>query len=188
MHPLISLAKSAVENYIKEEKIIEPPRSLPVKFYERKAGAFVTIEKDGQLRACIGTYLPTRPNIAQEVIRNAIAAAKEDYRFGPIQPAELPYLSYTIYILAYPEPVKNQKELNHEKFGIIVKTGPLAFPNKKNAVFDGIAPYKTGLLLPDLPGIDTAEKQLSLACQKGGIDPEKEKIFIYRFSAEKYHE
>jgi len=188
MHPLVFLAKSAVENYVKEEKIIEPPDSLPVKFYERKTGIFVTIEKDGRLRGCVGTYLPTRPNIAQEVIRNAIAAAKEDYRFGPIQSAELPRLSYTVYILTYPEPVKNKRELNPERFGIIVKTGPLAFPNEKNTVFDGITPYKTGLLLPDLSGIDTPEKQISLACQKGGIDPEKEKIFIYRFAAEKHHE
>ena len=103
MHPLVALAKSAVENYVKEEKIIEPPSNLPVKFYERKAGVFVTIEKDEQLRGCIGTYLPTRPSIAQELIRNAIAAAKEDYRFGPIQPAELPLLSYTVYVLAYPD-------------------------------------------------------------------------------------
>ena len=52
-------------------------------------------------------------------------------------------------------------------------------------VFDGKTPFKAGLLLPDLEGIDTIEKQISIACQKGGINPEKEKIIIYRFSVEK---
>jgi AmmeMemoRadiSam system protein A len=186
MNSLVSLVKQAVENFIKEGKVIEPPGDLPEEFLKRKAGTFVTIEKDGELRGCIGTYLPTRVNIAEEVIRNSIAAATEDYRFGPIKKGELPCLSYTVYILSYPEPVKNKKELNPKKFGIIVKTGPFTYPNKENVVFNGVVPYKAGLLLPDLKGVDTVEKQLSIACQKGGIDPEKEKIFIYRFTVEKY--
>jgi AmmeMemoRadiSam system protein A len=185
MHPLVNLAKLAVENYIKEGKLLEPPDNLPAEFYEKMSGVFVTIEKEGQLRACIGTYLPTRPDIARELIYNAVAAASEDYRFGPIQPAELAHLSYTVYILSYPEPIEDNKALNPQKFGVIVKTGPL---DPKNKTFDGITSYKTGLLLPNLPGIDTAEKQISIACQKAGINPQKEKIFIYRFTAEKYHE
>jgi len=40
--------------------------------------------------------------------------------------------------------------------------------------------------LPDLPGVDSAEKQFIIACDKGQIDPEKEKVFIYRFTVEKY--
>jgi uncharacterized protein (TIGR00296 family) len=154
----------------------------------------VTIEKSGELRGCIGTYLPTRINIAEEIIRNAISAANEDYRFGPIKIEELPELSYTVYILSYPEPVKNISELDPKKFGIIVKTGPFTFPNdstsssqaEKEVVFDGVVPYKTGLLLPDLEGVDTVEQQISIACHKAGINPTEEKIFIYRFTVEKH--
>ena len=186
MHPLVLLAKSAVENYVREEKFISPPQDLPEEFLKRRAGTFVTIEKNGELRGCIGTYLPTRINVAEEIIHNAISAATEDYRFGPIQKEELSFLSYVVYILSYPEPVKDIKELDPKKFGIIVKTGPFTFPNEKEVVFDGVIPYKTGLLLPDLEGVDTIEKQLSIACQKGGIDPQREKIFIYKFTVEKY--
>jgi len=185
MNHHILLAKKAVENYVKERKIISPPNNLPEEFYRKKAGTFVTIEKNGQLRGCIGTYLPTRPNIAEEIIRNAIAAATEDYRFGPIRKEELPHLSYTVYILSEPELVKDLKELNPKKFGIIVKTNPLVYPNE-NVVFDDHFPFKSGLLLPDLPGVDSVEKQFLIACQKGGIDPAKEKVVIYRFSVEKY--
>jgi AmmeMemoRadiSam system protein A len=183
MNQYVLLAKKATENYVKEGKIIEPAKDLPEKFLIKKAGTFVTIEKNGNLRGaprgerkralrgCIGTYLPTKENIAQEIIYNAIAAASEDYRFGPIQPEELPFLSYTVYILGKPKSIKNIKELNPKKYGIIVKSG-----------------NKSGLLLPDLEGINTAEQQISIACAKAGIDPQNEKITIYKFTTEKYAE
>jgi len=189
---LVDLAKQTVEVYIKESKVIDVPNDLPREFLKRKAGTFVTIEKDSELRGCIGTYLPTRINIAEEIIRNAIAAASEDYRFGPIKIEELPYLSYTVYILSYPEPVKDLKTLDPKKFGIIVKTRPI-FSSKNlgrqaedDVVFNGHMVAKSGLLLPDLEGVDTIEKQISIACQKGGIDSTREKIFIYKFTVEKY--
>lgn len=212
MNPLVLLAKQAVENFIKEGKIVEPPEDLPEEFLKRRAGTFVSIfqstretdaKQEGEtdakkklrglprsepevlLRGCIGTYLPTRDNIAKEIIHNAIAAATEDYRFGPIQKEELPYLTYTVYILSEPELVKDISELDPKKFGIIVKTVPI-LPSKTDVVFNGHIPYKSGLLLPDLEGIDSVEKQIAIACQKGGINPEKEKIFIYKFTVEKY--
>jgi len=183
---LIELAKEAIENYIQDRKIIFPPESLSKEFFEKKSGTFVTIEKNGELRGCIGTYLPTRKNIAEEVIHNAIAAAIEDYRFGPIQKEELPYLSYAVYILSQPELVKDiKKELNPKKFGIIVKTAPIAYSDT-DVVFNGHFVAKAGLLLPDLKGVDTIEQQILIACKKGGIDPKREKILIYKFTVEKY--
>jgi len=185
MHPLVSLAKSAVENYIKEGKIISPPKDFPEEFLERRAGTFVSIEKNGNLRGCIGTYLPTRISIAEETIRNSIAATTEDYRFGPVEKDELNSLTYTVYILSWPEPVRDIKELDPKKYGIIVKTFPIAYPDQ-DVVFNGHVVPKSGLLLPDLEGIDTIEKQISIACQKGGIDLKREKILIYKFTVEKY--
>jgi len=201
MNPHILLAKKAVENYIEEKRIILPLENLPKEFLTKKSGTFVTIEKKGQLRGCIGTYLATKENIAQEIIHNSIAAAIEDYRFGPIRKQELPHLSYTVYILSKPElviesnPVKwaspkirkiLSDRVNPKKYGIIVKTVPISYPNSTDAVFNDHLPSKTGLLLPDLEGVDTVEKQIFIACQKGGINPEREKIMIYKFSVEKY--
>lgn len=179
MHELVKLAKEAVENYIKERRIISVPEDFPKEFLIRKAGVFVTIEKNGNLRGCIGTYLPTRKNIVEEVIYNAIAAATEDYRFGPVEKEEIPSLSYTVYILSEPNLVTDIKELDPKKYGIIIKTVPISD-------FNGHFIAKTGLLLPDLEGVDTIEKQISIACQKAEIDPFKEKILIYKFTVEKY--
>lgn len=185
MNTYILLAKSAVENYIKEKKIILPSKNLPKEFFTKKSGVFVTIEKESQLRGCIGTYLPTKENIAKEIISNAIAAATEDYRFGLIQKEEFSELSYTVYILNKPELIKDIKELNPKKYGIIVKTMPISYP-ETDVMFNGHAAPKSGLLLPDLEGIDTSEKQISIACQKAGIEPGREKIIIYKFTVEKY--
>ena len=172
MHTLIVLVKKIVEAYIKEEKIIKAEDNLIKEFSEKKAGVFITIEKNKNLRGCIGTYLPTRDNIIEEIIQNAISAATEDYRFGPIQENELPFLSYTVSILEKPELIKNRKELNPKEYGIIIKT--LNYPPK------------SALLLPDLEGIDTIEKQISITCQKGNIDQLKEEIIIYKFRIKKY--
>ncbi len=169
MNFLVLLAKNTVENYIEKGEIISLPENLPEEFLIKKSGVFITIMKNKELRGCVGTYLPTKKNIAEEIIANAIAAATEDYRFGLIQKEELPELSYMVYILNKPELVKDIKELNPKKYGIIVKSGP-----------------RTGLLLPDLEGIKTTEKQVSIACQKAGIDPAQEKILIYKFTVENY--
>ena len=193
MHPLVLLAKLAVENYIKNGKIIDSFEGLPEEslkeFSKERSGVFVTIEQSENnkkaLRGCIGTYLPIQDNVLKEVIYNAISAATEDYRFYPIKKEELPFLFYTVYILSKPEEVKNLKELNPKKYGIIVKTVPI---NKGgDVVFNGHMALKSGLLLPDLPGVDTVEKQISICCRKGGIDPEKEKIVIYKFTVKKYN-
>ncbi len=185
MNYYVLLVKEALENYIKEGKIITPANDLPKEFFQRKAGVFVTIKKNNKLRGCIGTYLPTKKNIAEEIIHNAIAAAAEDYRFGPIQPAELPLLSYEVSILSEPKSVKDIKELNPKKFGIIVKSQGFSSPD---VIFNPApTPYqKTGLLLPDLEGINTIDKQVSIVCQKAGINPKTEKISIYKFTVEKY--
>jgi len=169
MNQYIQLAKSAVEKCIKEGEVIEIPQNLPAKFTHKRAGVFVTIENNNQLRGCIGTYLPTTKNIAQELIRNAIAAATEDSRFDPITKEELAHLSYTVYILNPPEEIKDISELNPKKYGVLVKSG-----------------LKSGLLLPNLEGVENVDQQISIACQKAGIDPTKEKILIYKFTVEKH--
>jgi len=171
---LSKLARNAAEKYIRKGEVIKIPETAPEEFLKRKAGVFVTIEKNTNqgsvLRGCIGTYLPMRKNIAEETIYNAIAAAQEDPRFDPIREEEFRELFFTVSVLSEPELIKNLSELNPKKYGIIIKT----------------ASFKTGLLLPDLEGVDTVEKQISIACQKGGINPNKEAILIYRFTIEKY--
>ena len=171
MSPHIKLARLAVKSFVEKGEIISIPKNLPKELIEKRAGVFVTIKKQGKLKGCIGTYLPTKENIAQEIVRNAIAAAIEDDRFEPIEKEELSLLNYEVNILGKLELIKDISELDPKKYGIFVKT---------------ISGLKSGLLLPDLDGIDTIEQQIIIACQKGDIDPAKERMVIYRFTTKKY--
>ena len=169
MDKYIQLAKEAVEAYVSQDRKLEVPDGLPSEFLERKAGAFVTIYNGKDLRGCIGTFLATRDSLAQEIIDNAISACSRDNRFLPIMAEELPELSYEVSVLSEPEKVHDKNMLDAKKHGVIVKSG-----------------HKTGLLLPDLDGVDSVDDQIEIACQKAGIDPEREQIELYSFSVEKY--
>jgi len=191
---LVELAKNAVKVYLREGKKILPPEEFPEEFLKKKAGVFVSLHKvkNGQevLRGCIGTYLPTKENIALETIENAILAATEDPRFEPLMIEELPEIIFTVYILSSPHLVKEIKELDPKKFGIIVKSLPIKYKavRGKEVIFDGLSPEKTGILLPDLEGIDTIEDQILIACQKANIDPFSEDFLIYKFEVQKFTE
>lgn len=170
MDKYVQLAKQAIKGYVKNGKIISVPRNLSKELYTRQAGVFVTIHKNKNLRGCIGTYSPVQDNIAEEIIHNAVAACSSDPRFNPVATEELPFLEYEVSVLNKPELIKDIKKHDPEKHGIMV------------CCADG----RRGLLLPDLDGVDSTDKQLFIACQKGGIDPRSDKFQLYFFKAEKH--
>jgi len=167
MHPIAELAKMSVEAYVREEKTIAPPEPLPPEMAVQ-SGVFVCLKKGGELRGCIGTYLPSCASIAAEVITNAISAATKDPRFGPVTEDELESLSYTVDVLTCPEKVGDVKALDPRKYGVIVANG-----------------FRRGLLLPDLEGVDTVEEQVRITKMKAGILPH-ENVEIYRFEVIRY--
>ncbi len=170
MDQYTKLAKETIENYVKDKKVIKVPKGLPKEMTEKQAGVFVSLKKKGELRGCIGTFLPTQKNIAAEIINNAISAATQDLRFCPVEESELKDLEYSVDVLNKPEPIKSLKELDPKKYGIIVE-------NKFG--------YR-GLLLPNLEGVNDVETQLAIACDKAGIHYKKEPLYIERFTVERH--
>jgi AmmeMemoRadiSam system protein B/AmmeMemoRadiSam system protein A len=167
MSPLVSLAKEAVENYVKEGCVIPPPDELTPEM-KKSAGVFVSLHKFGQLRGCIGTFEPVQQNVAQEIIVNAISSATRDPRFPPVAANELKDLEYSVDVLTKPRALKNKERLDPKKYGVIVECG-----------------QRKGLLLPDLEGVDTVDQQIDICCQKAGIYPD-EPIKLYRFEVKRY--
>lgn len=165
----VQLARETIENYLRYGKVISPPDDLPPELKENQAGVFVSLKKFGSLRGCIGTFIPTQKNIAQEIIRNAISAAVEDPRFPPVSASELDDLTISVDILSPPEEVSDLAQLDPRKYGIIVNSG-----------------YRKGLLLPDLEGVDTVEQQIDIAKRKAGIHP-GEKVKLYRFEVKRFY-
>lgn len=168
--PYVRLARASAEYYIKNGKAL--PRSewpdLPEEMLKDKAGAFVSIHENGRLRGCIGTILPVRDNVAEEIVRNAVSASTEDPRFEPIRESELPWLEINVDVLSTPEPIDSEKELDPRRYGVIVTRG-----------------YKRGVLLPDLEGVDTVEDQISIAKQKAGIGRD-EPVELERFTVTRH--
>ncbi len=163
MDPYVNVAKNALEAFVREGKIIDVPDSLPDEMIRDSAGTFVSIKKHGELRGCIGTISPTMPNIAQEIIQNAISSGTQDPRFDAVDISELNSLTYSVDVLKKPEPVDSMEELDANRYGVIVRSG-----------------NRSGLLLPNLAGVDTPLEQISIALRKGGIDPKSE-FSIERF-------
>lgn len=166
----LDLAQKTVEEYVKTEKIISPSDNLPREMMTKRAGVFTSIHtKSGELRGCIGTFLPCQNCIAQEIIHNAICAATQDPRFPPITANELPNLTYSVDILSEPRPVPDISCLNPKAYGLIVSAA------------DG----RRGLLLPDLEGVETAEQQIEICKQKAGIS-EDEPVSFQTFTVERH--
>ena len=167
IHPLVRLARETVETYVKEGEVPPPPEELTPEMQE-KAGVFVSLHKLGGLRGCIGTFEPAAPNVAEEIIQNAISAATRDPRFPPVTPEELEHLDYSVDVLTAPEPVKDESRLDPKKYGVIVESGS-----------------RRGLLLPDLAGVDTVDYQIDICRQKAGIAP-GEPVKLYCFEVKRY--
>jgi len=165
---LVQLARAAIEAYVREGRVIRPPAELTEEM-KQKAGTFVSLHRHGELRGCIGTFSPVEPNVAQEIISNAISAATCDPRFYPVQPAELADLDISVDVLSPPEPVKDVSELDPRRYGVIVVAG-----------------RRRGLLLPDLEGVNTVEEQIDICRRKAGIGP-TEPVQLYRFTVQRYH-
>ena len=159
----VKLARASAEYYVKNKAVMKVPEWVSEELLSRKAGAFVSIHKFGYLRGCIGTILPTKKNLAEEIIRNAISAVSEDTRFDPVEEDELKWLDINVDVLSEPERIESEDQLDVKKYGVIVQNG-----------------YKRGLLLPDLEGVDNVEQQISIAMRKGGIAPGSD-IDLYRF-------
>lgn len=167
--PHVTLARQTIEAFVKEGKTLKVPDNLPPEFLSKRAGVFVSLKKHGMLRGCIGTIEPWQSNMAEEIIYNAISASTRDPRFNPVEPSEVDELEISVDVLQESEPVSNLSTLDAKKYGVIVRHG-----------------MRSGLLLPDLEGVDTPQEQISIARQKAGIRSD-EPVELFRFEVTRYY-
>lgn len=144
------------------------PENLSEDMYIKQSGVFVSIKREGMLRGCIGTMIPTKASIAEEIIDNTIQAATNDDRFSEISEAEFDDLEVSVDILSPLEKVKSIDELDIKKYGVVVSNDS-----------------KTGLLLPNLEGVNDENHQVEIVLEKAGIKAGEE-YRMYRFMAERH--
>jgi AmmeMemoRadiSam system protein A len=138
-------------------------------FFRRRAACFVSLKKHGELRGCIGTLEPAERDLAGEIARNARSAALHDPRFHRVRLDELDDLTCSVDVLS-PSESCAAADLDPATYGVIVA-----------------ADVRRGVLLPDLPGVDTVEEQVDIALQKAGIG-RAEAFTLERFTVARYHE
>ena len=177
---LVNLARRAITTYLTEGEIIKIPENVNPKM-KQNMGVFVTLNKENNLRGCIGYPEPVMPLI-NAVVDAAISASIRDPRFNPVTPEELDTIQVEVSVLTKPElihvddPIEYLDNIIIGEDGLIIENGP----------------YR-GLLLPQV-AIDwgwNKEEFLSNTCTKAGLSPScwmNDDVMIYKFSSEIFEE
>lgn len=168
-HVLLTLARNAIGWHLAGT----PLDAADLYPRDRAAQAcFVSLKTRAgdRLRGCMGTLEPSHPTLEEEVVANSLAAATRDPRFAPVRTQELDGLRISIDLLSAPQPVPDTAALDPARYGLIVRAGS-----------------RCGVLLPALPGVETAERQLEICREKAGIGP-REPVALQRFTVERVSE
>ncbi|HKR14620.1 MAG TPA: AmmeMemoRadiSam system protein A [Pyrinomonadaceae bacterium] len=168
---LPELARRAVESFTRSGEILRPPSSGGG-LLSARAPCFVCLKTvDGELRGCIGTIEAVKDTLAEEIVANSISAATSDPRFDSVRKEELADLVYSVDVLLPAEPA-TMEDLDPKIYGVIVESEDES---------------RRGLLLPDIPGVETSEQQVEIAKRKAGI-PEGTPVKLSRFRVERFRE
>jgi AmmeMemoRadiSam system protein B/AmmeMemoRadiSam system protein A len=168
---LLSLARRAVDLFVREKKILDY-QTMDPNFLSEK-GTFVTLKKKGELRGCIGFIDPLYP-LYQAVIQCAVYAASEDPRFYPVRAAEVKDLEVEISVLTPLKKIENPENVQVGKHGLVIA---------KNG--------NRGLLLPQVAVENRWSRAefLAQACIKAGLEPNawKRGAEVFVFEAIVFH-
>jgi len=166
---LHQIAKTVIENKVRGKAVPEFKVESPI--LKENRGAFVTIQKKGQLRGCIG-YIEGQGPLYKTIEEMAEAAAFRDPRFVPVTEKELPDLEIEISVLTPLKKITDVNEIQVGKHGIYIKQG-----------------WLSGLLLPQVATEYGWDRQTFLGhtCEKAGLPSNAWKdrnTDIYIFSAD----
>ena len=173
---LVELAKESVKHFLETGEKLEIPENHPLELDE-KYGVFVTLNKNNDLRGCIGYAEPIESAI-QATIDVAIAAAFNDPRFPQISEEEYDKLDFEVTVLTKPEmilvahPDQYFEEIEIGVDGLIIQKG-----------------YSRGLLLPQVAveNVWNIEEFLEHTCMKAGISADSwmdESCDVYKFQGQ----
>lgn len=174
----VKVARKAIENVLDGKDPEDDLPSVPIIFSEKR-GAFVTLEKEGDLRGCIGYPYPVLP-LKDVLVQSAVAAAFEDPRFFPIEKKDFAKTTVEVTTLTLPELLEGA----FTKYSSLIKIGTHGL----------MAEYgdHRGLLLPQVAveqGWDAIEF-LCQTCVKAELTPMMWKYGakVYRFEGQIYRE
>ena len=178
---LLKTSRDAITTITLKNERINTPQDCPEHLKE-KLGVFCTINKNNNLRGCIGYPEPIKPLI-ESIIDVSISAAMDDPRFPSLSKEEIEDIKIEITILTKPTLIKVKK--------------PEEYPNKINIGQDGLiirSIFTSGLLLPQVATEYNMNETefLENTCLKAGLKPDSwltnKNINIYKFQGQKFEE
>ncbi|MDP3009208.1 MAG: AmmeMemoRadiSam system protein A [Methylococcales bacterium] len=172
---LLILAKNSIQHGLMTGKPLSVDvADFPVELTVLRA-TFVTLEKNGQLRGCIGMLTAVRP-LVEDIAENAFSAAFNDPRFPPLAADELDELEIHLSLLTPAEPMEFRSEqdllsqLQPNIDGLILQEG-----------------FRRGTFLPSVwEQLPEPEQFLRHLKQKAGLPPDywSDSIKVSRYHAE----
>ncbi|UUX91851.1 TIGR00296 family protein [Methanoplanus endosymbiosus] len=173
----LCIARSVINEVVSGKKSTFPELT-PV--FNDKRGVFVTLNKYGDLRGCIGIPYPVMP--LKDALREAAASsATADPRFERLKPDELSEVTIDITVLTPPETVSGDPLKRPEKIEV----------GKHGLIISGFG--RSGLLLPQVATEYEwdAEEFLDHTCRKAGFIPgfwKNPEIELKRFEGQIFSE
>lgn len=175
---LIKLARNSIKAGKKNPRV-----GLAIKKeFSKVMGVFVTLNKDNQLRGCIGYPEPTAA-LYEGVINAAKAAAFSDPRFPPLDKKEAMDVTIEVSVLSPPRALEVK---NPEDYLSKIKVG------KDGLIVRGV--FNSGLLLPQV-AVEynwDATTFLRQTCLKAGLQPDDwmdfDKCRVYSFQSQVFAE
>ncbi len=169
---LLEIARRTITEFVQSGRVSEISETDPL--LQTKSGAFVTIQKNGQLRGCIGNFHSTDP-LWRTVIAMAVAACSQDPRFPPMTAAELAQMHLEISVLSPMRKISDINEIEVGRHGLYLVKG-----------------FNSGTLLPQV-AVDYGWDRMTFlqqTCRKAGLPPDawKEGAEIYVYEAQVFGE
>ncbi len=148
---LLELARTTIETYTSSNEVMELNPANYSKTLKTDCGAFVTLNKNHQLRGCIGRFDASEP-LYLIVQQMAIAAATQDSRFLPVNKGELKDLEIEISVLSPMRKINSVDEIILGKHGIYIVKG------SRNGTFLPQVATETGWTLEEFLGHCSRDK------------------------------
>lgn len=147
---ILALARHAVAEVVCRKRL---PDEIPkTGVFEQRCGVFVTLHVSGRLRGCIGV-IEAKEHLGESIVLCASSAAREDPRFRPMEPEELPKLEIEVSLLSPLQRIQPE-DVEIGKHGLLVEQG-----------------FRRGLLLPQVAVEHHLEREqfLKETCYKAGL-------------------
>ncbi len=177
---LLRLAREAMEHGVKGERLPPLDQASLTPSLREEGSSFVTLTERGQLRGCIGSLEPYQ-SLVEDVREHAVAAALQDPRFPPVEPAELNGIQIEVSRLTRPVPLEYKDaddllaKLCPHTDGVILRDG-----------------FHRATFLPQVwDKIPDREEFLANLCYKMGAKPDlwrRKHLEVLTYKVEEFHE